>query len=376
MAEENTVLDHDVIDLGIGEPDPAALPLGQLRQAAAHRLSNADTAPLRYGPEEGSASFRAMLAEFLTRCCRVPVHADHLMITAGASHALDLVLSRLCRPGDAVFVEDPTYMFALDIFRDRPVRLVSVRVDEHGLDVDDLERMLAVEAPRLVYTIPVFHNPTGVTLSVQRRRRLMELAVEHDFLVVADEVYQLTGERDATPPPLRTVNGERVLSLGSFSKILGPGIRLGWIEAAPHHVARLRDAGVLHSGGGASPLMAAILESLIDLGFQDRFLGDLWEIYRARRLHLVDVLRGVLPAEVRFTTPQGGYYIWLELPSRIDIMTLSTQAAAYGVGFRPGPLFSRRDEFTSHLRVSFSFYNEERLSLAGERLGALLRSRL
>ena len=362
-----------MIDLGIGEPNPSSLPLKELRQASAHRLGLQDTSCLQYGPEEGSLSFREALAGFLSRHYKSPVRAEELLITAGASHALDLILSRLCEPGDVVWIEDPTYFFALDVFRDRDVRLVAILTDDQGLDLQAVERRLAIGAPRLLYTIPVFHNPLGVTLSSLRRRRLLELARQQGFLVVADEVYQLTGDPLLTPPPLRTVDSEVVLSLGSFSKILGPGVRLGWIEGPPALLARLRDAGVLRSGGGVSPVMAAVLESAIRLGLQDAHLSRIRALYARQRAHAISLLRRSLPPEVRFTAPDGGYYVWLVLPGHVDTTALAEEAAKLGVAFRPGPVFSLQQRFANCLRLCFTYYDEATFTTAIERLASLLR---
>jgi 2-aminoadipate transaminase len=364
----------DLIDLAVGEPDPSLLPASHLRKAALHRLATPEISHLMYGPEEGSASFRELLADFLTRNYVSQVQSNNLLITAGASHALDLVIGRLCRPGDTVFVEDPTYFFALDIFRDRHVRLVPVPTDAGGLDVDALDEMLAVEVPRLIYTIPVFGNPTGVTLGAHRRRRLIELAHRFGFLIVADEVYHLIGDWRTTPPPMRSLDGTHVLSVGSFSKIFGPGVRLGWIEGPPEHLACLLQDGALRSGGGVAPVMAAIVESAIALGLQDAYLQTVRQEYAARRRHVVDNLRRALPQEVAFAPPGGGFYIWLELPEHVDTRTLAADAHAKGVGFRPGASCSCRQSFANCMRLCFTNYDQPRLSVAVDRLGALLHT--
>lgn len=363
----------DFIDLAVGEPDPSLLPAAQLQKAALHRLATPEISHLRYGPEEGSASFRELLADFLTRNYMSHVHSSNLLITAGASHALDLVIGRLCRPGDTVFVEDPTYFFALDIFRDRHVRLVPVPTDADGLDVDVLEEMLAVEVPRLIYTIPVFSNPTGVTLGAHQRGRLIELAHRFGFLIVADEVYHLIGDSRTTPPPMRSLDGTHVLSLGSFSKIFGPGVRLGWIEGPRDQLACLLQDGALRSGGGVAPVMSAIVESAIALGLQDAYLQTVRQEYAARRGHVVERLRRALPQEIAFTPPGGGFYIWLELPEHVDTRTLAVDARAKGVGFRPGASCSCRQSFANCMRLCFTNHDQAHLSVAVDRLGALLR---
>jgi 2-aminoadipate transaminase len=226
-----------VVDLGIGQPEDAVLPRELLRDAAAAALDGPGNDYLQYGPEQGADDVRETLAGFLSHHYGHPVDAGELLITNGASHGLDLMLARHTSPGDVVVVEAPSYFFGLDMLRDRGVRLVSVPVDEEGLDPEALREVLRRHRPAFVYTIPVFHNPTGVTLSEPRRRELLELAGRTGTPVVADEVYQLTGLPGTVPPPLRSTGSSDVLSLGSFSKILGPGVRLGWIEGSPDRSA-------------------------------------------------------------------------------------------------------------------------------------------
>jgi DNA-binding transcriptional MocR family regulator len=280
----------------------------------------------------------------------------------------------LTRPGDTVFVEDPSYFFALDVLEGRGLRLIGVSMDEDGLDVAALERMLEVERPVLLYTVPVFHNPTGVTLRPDRRQRLVELARRYDFLIVADEVYQLLGS--TTPPPMRTLDRDRVLSLGSFSKILGPGIRLGWVEAPWQLWTVLRDCPVLRSGGGVSPVGTAVMREVLDSGMQDEVLLRLTALYDHRRAVLTEALETSLPDDVHFRRPDGGYYAWLELPPDVDAEALATIAPASGVAFRPGRVFSIAGRQRNRLRVCFTYYDDDALRRGGDRLGALLTEHL
>ena len=188
----------DVIDLGIGQPQDAILPRAMLARAAAIALGDpASSQYLQYGPEEGAQSFREALSGFLGRHYGIPVAADELLITNGASHGLDLVLARFTSPGDTVLVEAPTYFFGLDVLRHRKVRLVPVPVTVDGIDTDMLEMLLQRERPAILYTIPVFQNPTGVTMSRDRREKLTELAARYDFSVVAERGLSACGRARA-----------------------------------------------------------------------------------------------------------------------------------------------------------------------------------
>lgn len=364
----------DRIDLAIGQPDLRLLPLGELRRAAEHRLSRTgETDILQYGPGQGSAPFRELLAGFLTEGYGTAVRPDRLFTTNGASHGLDLILSRFTREGDVVFVEEPTYFHALKIIRARHVKIVPIPVDDQGLDVDALEARLQDVTPKLLYTIPVHHNPKGVTLPDARREKLVGLAKKHDFLIAADEVYQLLTYEGTVPPPLQTFDEDRVLSMSSFSKILAPGLRFGWIDAAPERLDALAECGVLRSGGGASPFTAAILESAIELGILDRYLTGLKQTYHRRARALVDALQTHLdPTRMRFVEPTGGFFVWIEMPEGTDTARLAEQARAAKAGFLPGPIASVEGGLARCLRLCFTYFDEAELRQAVERIAPIL----
>jgi DNA-binding transcriptional MocR family regulator len=368
----------DTINLGTGDPETELLPLDELREAAAHRLSLGEKGFLNYVvPEQGDPAFRKTLAGFLTRHYRCPVDPENLLVTAGASHALDLVLKHYARPGDTVLVEDPTYHLALDIVRDYDVQIVPVPVDARGLNTEALARCLHAPELRahkaaLLYTIPLFHNPSGTTLPVERRRELIELAREHDFVIAADEVYQTLGDADHTPPPLSTFGRDRVLSLGSFSKILAPGLRLGWIECASAHMSVLARDGMLVSGGALNALGTAIALSAIELGIQDRYLASVRVLYARRRRAMVQALRAYLPEPVRFVEPFGGFFVWLELPSSARPDALIEDARKAGVLLQPGTRFSISGRHANCLRLCFACHSTQRINEGCERLGRVL----
>jgi DNA-binding transcriptional MocR family regulator len=255
---------EDLIDLGIGQPSLSLLPAAALQEAAAHRLGLGDRHVLQYGAARGDGYFRRTLARFLARHHGVPTEMDQLLITAGASQALDLVCTRLARPGDTIFVEEPTYFLALLIFRDHQLNVVGIPMDDKGLIIEALEENLRKRRPVFLYTIPAFHNPSAATLSAQRRERLVELSQVHGFTIVADEVYQMLNYTAVPPQPFAAHIGTgSALSLGSFSKILAPGLRLGWIQAAPARLEALLHAGLLESGGGLNPFTSGIVRSAI-----------------------------------------------------------------------------------------------------------------
>jgi DNA-binding transcriptional MocR family regulator len=299
------------------------------------------------------------------------------LLTAGASHGLDLALKHLTQPGDTILLEDPTYFLALDIVRDYDVRVVPVPVDEHGLDVEALERSLREHQPRLLYTIPIWHNPTGATLPVARRRRLIELARAYDIIIVADEVYQMLGDADHTPPPLSTFGRDRVLSLGSFSKILAPGLRLGWIECSDRYMAKLARDGVLVSGGAMNTLVTAIAQSALELGIQDQYLETMRELYARRRRCMVRQLKASLSDGIHITEPHGGFFVWLELPEDVEVDALIADARDAGLLLKSGARFSPdsrpKSRTANGLRLCFACHSETRIREGCERLSQVLR---
>ncbi len=361
------------IDFGIGQPHVDILPLEQLAEAATHRFKQGDRNILQYGMQQGNANFRNSLARFLSAQYERAVDPDHLFITAGISQALDQICALHTRPGDTVIVEEPSYFLALRIFADYKLKVISTPIDEDGIIIEALEEKLANQKPVFIYTIPVFHNPAGVTLSVNRREKLVNLVEKYGFLVVADEVYQMLAY-SATPPPPMTYfdTSARVLSLGSFSKILAPGLRLGWMQAKPSLLEPFIVCGYLDSGGGLNPFVSSIVNSMIELGLQKDYLEFLKKTYRNRKAVLSKALREHIPL-LTYTDPDGGYFIWSHLPEETDAETLLEAAKKYRVGFQPGVKFSSVKGLLNDLRFCFAFYGEADLLEGVERLSRIIR---
>jgi DNA-binding transcriptional MocR family regulator len=234
-------------------------------------------------------------------------------------------------------------------------------MDEHGLIIEALEEKLTKHKPKFLYTVPIHHNPAGITLTETRRARLIELAQQYDFLILADEVYQLLSYGDSCPQPFATYNHmENIISLGSFSKILAPGLRLGWIQAYPEKIRRLITSGLLDSGGGMNPFTSAIVRGVIESRDLDKHVHMLIETYRSRLKKMDALLREHLSLAA-YTVPQGGYFFWLHLPERFNAVELRKQAKSLKVDFRPGTLFSCEGGLHNFIRLCFAFYAEEDL---------------
>lgn len=363
-----------IIDLGVGNPAQELLPLGLLRQAAEHALAQGDAAPLQYGYEAGDIRFREALAAFLATQYRRPVDPGQLFVSNGVSQALDLLCTLHARPGDVVFVEEPTYFLALRIFADHRLRVVGLPTDEHGLVIEALEEALQRQRPALLYTIPTHQNPSGATLSLPRRRRLVELSQQHGFTVLADEVYHCLSYGDvAPPPPLASfVDSGAVLSLGSFSKILAPGLRLGWIQGQGDRLQTLAQCGLLDSGGGLNPFTAAIVRSALELGLQEQHLERLRQVYAGRLAALDAALRRDLAGRLVYRRPGGGFFIWARLAEGMDAESLQGSARAHGVDVRPGVRFSGQGGLRDFVRLCFACYDEAQLAEGVSRLAAAI----
>jgi 2-aminoadipate transaminase len=364
---------EDFLDLGRGDPQLALLPLDLLHRAAGERLRQSDNSFLQYGPEQGDGYLRLALARFLADGDASSADPERLFITAGISSALDLLCTLYTRPGDIVFVEEPSYFLALSIFADHGLRVISIPTDESGLDIDALEDALKTHRPKFLYLIPVFQNPSGHTLTQERRDRLLSLARQHDFMVLADEVYQYLHYTALPPKCLGSYSDfDNVVSLGSFSKILAPGLRLGWIQASPAVVQRLAGCGLLASGGGMNPFTSAVVRSLVEDGSLQANISRLVAAYTGRVQAMDAALRRHIPEAV-FTPPRGGYFFWVRLPGR-DAQAFRPSAQAARVDFRPGVLFSSRGALQEYLRLSISYYEPNEIDLGLERLGQALHS--
>ena len=358
----------DFIDLGIGDPQLSLLPTELIRQSAKTCFAQNDPSFLQYGAEQGNGYFRLALAKFLSAGHGFLVEPESLFVTSGVSGSLDLICTLFTQPGDTIFVEEPTYFLALRIFVDHGLRLVPIPTDEEGLVLDALEEKLAEIHPRLLYLIPAFQNPSGHTLTQERRERLVALCQEHDFLVVADEVYHFLNYRLQPPKAFAAYSGVRnIISLGSFSKILAPGLRLGWMQAEASRIERLVTCGLLDSGGGMNPFTSAIVRDILENGELEEHILSLKATYSVRLAAMDAALRLYLP-DAQYTIPQGGYFFWLRLPRDADAEELLPKANEFKVGFRPGVRFSSQGGLRQYVRLSFSFYESQEIEEGVRRL--------
>jgi DNA-binding transcriptional MocR family regulator len=347
------------INLGIGQPSADLLPVSLVHAASELFFETAQPLELNYGVLRGDQRFLNALADFLSAQYGETATAEQLFVTGGNSQALDLVSCVFARPGDTVFVEEPSYFLAFNIFRDHGLKVVGIPIDDDGLCVDALRDALQTHRPAFLYTIPSFHNPGGQSTTAERRQQVVELAEEYDFLVVADEVYQMLYYYDAPPPAYGTLtNSKRVLSLGSFSKILAPAMRLGWIQTSDNLLQKILANGFINSGGCINHISAHIVRQAIDSGILIAHIEMLRLKYRDRLEAMHAALLDHFADIARWTKPAGGYFFWLTFDEAVDTAALREQAPARETGFQNGAVFSTQDKQGNCLRVCFAHYNE------------------
>ncbi|OQR82966.1 aminotransferase [Achlya hypogyna] len=362
-----------MINFKVGQPAETMLPLQLIRESAAAKFAESDPMFLQYGHIKGYPKFRQSLAAFLTKGYKAPVDPEQLFITNGVTGGLALLISIYLKSGDLVFLEEPSYFLALSIMKDFKMNIRQIEMEEDGLNIDKLEALLkSGVVPKALYTIPTCHNPTGRTMSVAKRARLVELSHEYGFMIIADEVYQLLSFPHITPPPpLFTFDKYgTVFALGSFSKILAPALRLGWIQASPKLMAPLVASGQLDSSGGINPVVQGIVHAAIASGGQQKHLDWTTATLWARADTLMKALEAKLPAGTTFERPDGGYFILVKLPKGLLAAELLPIAEKHKVLFLPGSSFGA--SMTNFLRLSFSWYTADEMVLGAERLAAAI----
>ena len=375
-----------MIELRWGDPDPALIPVEKIGAAAGAALRAAGAAALNYGANEGPSVLRKALAERIARMEGQALGLDEIVVTAGNSAALGQLLVLLVRPGDVVLVEDPSYSLALRMARDLHVDLVGVPFDNQGLQVAALPGILAQirrsgRRPRLLYTIPTFHNPTGVCLADERRRRLVQIAVEEQLLIVEDDVYRELAYEGFSPASLWALAHEVpgaadcVVRLGTFSKTLAPGLRCGFLTAGAALAERIAQSGLYDSGGCPSQFPACLVAQMILDGSYDENVARVRAAYGERCRALTSALREALPAGCSVSGATGGFFAWVGLPEGLTAARVLPFAEANGVSFVGGSRFSVGGS-EQGIRLCFTMYAPDQLREGAVRLGRAITEAL
>ena len=354
----------EVISFAGGLPAPDLFPVGRLREAADHVLS--DTANLQYSITEGEVRLRELLA------AQSPELADpaNLLVVSGSQQGLDLAGKLFINPGDQVVVEAPTYLGALRAFDVYEASYVAVPSDTEGVEVAGVERAFRNGA-RFIYLNPNFSNPTGRTMSKSRRQQIVELAEKFDAIVYEDDPYAQLRFSGASVPPMITMSPTNVVYAGSFSKILVPGLRLGWLPGPVGMIEKLtmiKQAADLHTSTTTQALAA---EAFAD-GFLERHVMQVREYYRVQRDRMLDALAAHFPPGTTWTVPEGGMFIWVTLPVELDAAAMLSDAVAEGVAFVPGAQFFPDGGGANTLRLAYSVATLVEIDQGIERLGRLI----
>jgi 2-aminoadipate transaminase len=370
--------DPEVISFGGGYPDASLFPVEELAEVYRRLLRPERPDALQYTTSNGLPELRRLVAERLTRDGS-PRTADDVLIIQGGQQGLDLAAKLVVDPGDVVVTENPTFLGALIAFAPTEPTYATVRTDDHGMDTDDLQRVLeAHPGAKMVYTVPDFQNPTGVTMAYERRHRLLELAEEHDLLVVEDTPYRsLRYEGSPLPTLLSLDENGRVLHLGSFSKILAPGLRLGWATGSPEVVERL---GLLKLAADTqnSTLNMAATAAYLSSYDVDAHVHRMLPVYRHKRDLMLETMEAHFPDAVRRTRPEGGLFVWLRFPDGFDATRFLADVLLpqERVAYVPGATFFPVEQQPNHARVSYSGVPDERLVDGITRWGKLLQREL
>jgi DNA-binding transcriptional MocR family regulator len=370
-----------IISFAGGFPDSALFDVAGLRESSQKALTDNPGAALQYGATEGHEPLRAELASFLQSKGVSDIAANQLIVTTGSQQALDLVGKTLVDPGDKVIVEGPTFLATIQCFRLYGAQVIAAPIDAQGVQVDRLEALITEHRPKFVYLIPSFGNPSGAMLSLERRRKILALAVKHQVLIVEDDPYGDLYFGDAPPPSLlalsHEVPGSRdlVAYCGSLSKVLSPGLRVGWMVAQPELLARAtmcKQFSDAHTSTFAQATAAEYLKS----GRMPARLEEVRKVYAQRAQAMGQALRRELGDAIEFTQPEGGLFFWARLTGKggklQDAGELARRAIEQGVAFVPGAPFFATDPDMASLRLSFATADVAKIEEGVSRLARAL----
>jgi 2-aminoadipate transaminase len=369
----------DVISLAGGLPDTSTFPADSyaalMRTVAGESCARA----LQYGPTEGFQRVKQCIAEVMASE-GMEIDTDEVLVTSGGQQVIDLVCKTLLDPGDVVVAEAPTYPGAIPTFTSYQADVVQVTMDRDGMRVDELAATLdrleaAGRRPKFIYTVPSFHNPAGVTMSLERRRELVRIAGERELIVLEDNPYGLLRYEGEPLPTLHSLDDEFVIYAGTFSKILSPGVRLGW-AAAPAPILAKMQVGKAGADLCSSSISQYFVSAYFESGPWDDYVRSLLEIYRRRRDVMLDALAEHFPREAEWTRPQGGLFIWATMPDYIDTTDLLARALREQVAFVPGRAAFVDGRGGSSMRLNFSGVDEDAIREGIRRIGEVVREQV
>ena len=369
----------DVISLAGGLPDTSTFPPDSYASVMSTVAANSCSRALQYGPTEGLAVVKRCIAEVM-RAEAMEADEDEMLVTTGGQQVIDLVCKTLVDPGDVVVCEAPTYPGAVPTFSTYQATVVQVTMDRDGMRTDELEATLdglerSGQRPKFIYSVPNFHNPAGVTLSLERRHEVVRIATERELLVLEDNPYGLLRYEGTPLPTLRSLDEEFIIYAGTFSKILSPGVRLGW-ACAPAPVLAKMNLGKQAADLCSSSISQYFVSAYFESGPWEEYVRSVNEIYRRRRDVMLDALAEHFPREAEWTHPEGGLFIWATLPDYIDTTDLLARALEDHVAFVPGRAAFVDGRGGSAMRLNFSGVGEDDIREGIRRIGEVVREQV
>ncbi len=370
--------DPSLVSFAGGYPDADSFPLAALDQIFHDVITMHGKASLQYTVSDGPRAFRAQIASRM-QARGIICTADHVLVLQGSQQGLDLAAKIFVNPGDVIVTESPTFLGAMVAFNPCEPRYAGVRMDVEGMDMDHLEHVLkTTQNVKLIYTIPDFQNPTGVTMSASRRKRLVELADQFNVAVIEDTAYRDLRFAGVAPPTLKSLDTQgRVIMLGSFSKILAPGLRLGWAVASEEMI---RDLGLLKLAADTqcSTINMAATSLFLERHDIDAHITMLRNVYRRKKDVMLDTMRRYFPQEVIATDPEGGLFTWLTFPNGFNTDTFMRKSALpfAKVAYVPGATFFPVIQETNHARFNYSGQSDEKIVEGMSALGILLKQEM
>ena len=366
----------EIISFAGGLPDPAIYHLEEIKEVYEEVLTQKGQAALTYGPTAGVALFREWLAEHMTRLGR-PSEVDECLVTTGGIAGFDLICKVLLDPGDIAIVGEPSYLAALQVIRSYQGRFAGVPLDDKGMQPDALKSTLEELQrkslrPKFIYLVPSFQNPSGVTLSEKRRKKIVEIAVEYDVPIIEDAAYRELRFEGQAPPMLASLDPQNVIHINTFSKIFNPGVRIGWISAAQELIETL---ALAKQGQDqcSTTIGQYVALAFASKGLMEQQKSRAIEIYRRKRDTMLAALENYFPKSAHWTKPQGGFYTWVTLPKQIDTEALLPKSIAEAsVAYGAGPSFYHNRSGKEHMRMCYSYVPDSQIEEGVRRLGHLV----
>jgi 2-aminoadipate transaminase len=363
----------DMISLAGGNPAPEAFPIPEFREAYDQVIDHQGKVAFQYGLTEGYGPLREFLAERVQRT-GIRCASNNILITAGSQQGLDLIGKVFINPGDKVLVEKPSYSGALQAFDAYQARYVTVPMDEEGMVTWDLDRILRREKVKFIYALPNFQNPTGRTMSLSRRKELIAIATRHRVPIVEDDPYgELRYEGQHLPSLKSMDDGDIVINLGSFSKILAPGLRLAWM-VLPTKLFDMVLFAKQPTDLAVSTITQMAVYELCKTGFADRHVEHIRDLYRERRDAMLRSLELYFPSSVRWTRAEGGLFIWADLPRWMNARELLVATVLKKVAFVPGQSFHVDGSGKNTMRLNFSNVTPDKIDLGVQRIGEVIHN--